>query len=83
MLKTRLTPHVRSTLVTGVQNYQFPAKNKLDYELQIVCVLQNSVYYSAFNVIMSDGSRGKLKYTEQVEILKKKKQNKVAKIVIY
>ena len=64
ILKTRLTSHIRPKKVSGVQDYQHPSENEVDYNNQIVGVLNgNKPGWSGFsNIMMSNGNHGKLEY---------------------
>ncbi len=58
-LKTRLTAHGKPQNFYGVQDYEHPPESDLNYHNQMVGVIFHK-NDARFDVLMSDGSHGKL-----------------------
>ena len=80
-LVNRLTAHVKPKNVSGVQGYQHPPENALNFNNPVVGVIFRC-NFAYFNVMMKDGNNGTLNYSKKQDI-KMTKEEQVAKITIY
>lgn len=81
--QTRLTPHVIPKY-EKVHDYHHPPKHQLDYKNRMVGVIYHPQYRGGhFNIIMSDGNNGSLKYNKEQEIKMTDYDELVSRIVVY